>query len=169
MTTATGQISFWILAIIAVGSAAGVVLRRNPIHSALFLVVHLATLAAFFLKMRAEFLATVQIIVYAGAIAVLFVFAIMVLIPGREETGPDPLRAQRLLAVPVAGLLLVLLAVMLRSTLFAGAGPAQPVPGGVAIIGRALFTDYLFPFEVTSVLLLVALVGVIALAKRRLA
>lgn len=164
-----GQITFWILAVMAVASAAGVVLRRNPIHSALFLVVHLATLAAFFLKMRAEFLATAQIIVYAGAIAVLFVFAIMVLIPGREETGPDPLRSQRLLAVPVAGLLLVLLAVMLRSALFSGPGPAAPVAGGVASIGRALFTDYLFPFEVTSVLLLVALVGVMALAKRRVA
>jgi NADH-quinone oxidoreductase subunit J len=164
-----GQITFWILAVMAVASAAGVVLRRNPIHSALFLVVHLATLAAFFLKMRAEFLATAQIIVYAGAIAVLFVFAIMVLIPGRDETGPDPLRSQRLLAVPVAGLLLVLLAVMLRSTLFSGPGPAAPVAGGVASIGRALFTDYLFPFEVTSILLLVALVGVMALAKRRVA
>ena len=107
----------------AVGSALGVVLRRNPIHSALFLVAHLATLAALFLKMRAEFLAAAQVIVYAGAIAVLFVFAIMVLIPGKEETGPDPLRSQRLLAVPVAGLLLVLLAVMLRSTLFKGAAP----------------------------------------------
>lgn len=165
----TGQVTFWILAVVAVASAAGVVLRRNPIHSALFLVVHLATLAAFFLKMRAEFLATAQIIVYAGAIAVLFVFAIMVLIPGREETGPDPLRSQRLLAVPVAGLLLALLAVMLRSALFSGPGPAVTVPGGVVSIGRALFTDYLFPFEVTSVLLLVALVGVIALAKRRMA
>jgi NADH-quinone oxidoreductase subunit J len=165
----TGQVTFWILAVVAVASAAGVVLRRNPIHSALFLVVHLATLAAFFLKMRAEFLATAQIIVYAGAIAVLFVFAIMVLIPGREETGPDPLRSQRLLAVPVAGLLLVLLAVMLRSALFKGPAPETAVAGGVAAIGRALFTDYLFPFEVTSVLLLVALVGVIALAKRRLA
>jgi NADH-quinone oxidoreductase subunit J len=164
-----GQITFWILAVMAVASAAGVVLRRNPIHSALFLVVHLATLAAFFLKMRAEFLATAQIIVYAGAIAVLFVFAIMVLIPGRDETGPDPLRSQRLLAVPVAGLLLVLLAVMLRSALFSGPGPAAPVAGGVASIGRALFTDYLFPFEVTSILLLVALVGVMALAKRRVA
>ena len=164
-----GQITFWILAVMAVASAAGVVLRRNPIHSALFLVVHLATLAAFFLKMRAEFLATAQVIVYAGAIAVLFVFAIMVLIQGREETGPDPLRSQRLLAVPVAGLLLVLLAVMLRSALFSGPEPAVPVPGGVASIGRALFTDYLFPFEVTSVLLLVALVGVMALAKRRVA
>ena len=162
-----GQITFWILAVMAVGSAVGVVLRRNPIHSALFLVVHLATLAAFFLKMRAEFLATAQVIVYAGAIAVLFVFAIMVLIPGREESGPDPLRSQRLLAVPVAGLLLVLLAVMLRSALFSGSAPGTAVPGGVDAIGRALFTDYLFPFEVTSVLLLVALVGVIALAKRR--
>lgn len=164
-----GQLTFWILGVTAVVSAAGVVLKRNPIHSALFLVVHLATLAAFFLKMRAEFLATAQVIVYAGAIAILFVFAIMVLIPGREETGPDPLRSQRLLAVPVAGLLLVLLAVMLRSALFASPGPAAPVPGGVATIGRVLFTDYLFPFEVTSVLLLVALVGVMALAKRRVA
>jgi len=145
------------------------VLRRNPIHSALFLVAHLATLAALFLKMRAEFLAAAQVIVYAGAIAVLFVFAIMVLIPGKEETGPDALRSQRLLAVPVAGLLLVLLAVVLRSTLFKGEAPATAVPGGVAAIGRALFTDYLFPFEVTSVLLLVALVGVMALAKRRTA
>jgi len=164
-----GQLAFWILAVMAVASAAGVVLRRNPIHSALFLVVHLATLAAFFLKMRAEFLAAAQVIVYAGAIAVLFVFAIMVLIPGREETGPDPLRTVRLLAVPVAGLLLVLLAMMLRSALFTGPAPAAAVPGGVAAIGRALFTDYLFPFEITSVLLLVALVGVMALAKRRVA
>ena len=164
-----GLLTFWILALMAVASAAGVVLKRNPIHSALFLVVHLATLAAFFLKMRAEFLATAQVIVYAGAIAILFVFAIMVLIPGREETGVDGLRAQRLLAVPVAGLLLVLLAVMLRSALFAGPEPATSVPGGVASIGRVLFTDYLFPFEVTSVLLLVALVGVMALAKRRVA
>ena len=164
-----GLLTFWVLAAMVVASAAGVVLKRNPIHSALFLVAHLATLAALFLKMRAEFLATAQVIVYAGAIAILFVFAIMVLIPGREETGPDPLRPQRLLAVPVAGLLLVLLAVMLRSTLFAGPEPGAPVAGGVATIGRALFTDYLFPFEVTSVLLLVALVGVMALAKRRVA
>src|SRR5499426_1452952 len=162
-------VAFVILAVLVVGSAVGLIVRRNPIHGALFLVLNLASVAGLYLTMRAEFLATAQVIVYAGAIAVLFVFAIMVLIPGREETGPDTLRSQRLLAVPVAGLLLVLLAVMLRSTLFAGAGPAQAVPGGVANIGRALFTDYLFPFEVTSVLLLVALVGVIALAKRRLA
>jgi NADH-quinone oxidoreductase subunit J len=162
-------VTFWILAVLAVGSAIGLVLRRNPIHSALFLVVHLATLGAFFLQMRAEFLAAAQVIVYAGAIAVLFVFAIMVLIPGKEETGPDPLRAQRWLAVPVGGLLLVVLAVMLSSGLFRGAPAPGTVPGGVAAIGRQLFTDYLYPFEVTSVLLLAALVGVIALTKRRTA
>jgi NADH-quinone oxidoreductase subunit J len=162
-------VTFWILAVLAVGSAVGLVIRRNPIHGALFLVVHLATLGAFFLQMRAEFLAAAQVIVYAGAIAVLFVFAIMVLIPGKEETGPDPLRAQRWLAVPVGGLLLVVLAVMLRSGLFRGAPAPGTVPGGVAAIGRELFTDYLYPFEVTSVLLLAALVGVIALTKRRTA
>jgi NADH-quinone oxidoreductase subunit J len=104
--------------------------------------------------------------VYAGAIAVLFVFAIMVLIPGKEETGPDPLRGQRWLAVPVVALFFVLLALVLGSaTLGGGAKPA--VPGGAEAVGRVLFTDYLFPFEVTSVLLLAAIVGVMALTKRR--
>ena len=161
--------AFVILAVLVVGSAAGLILKRNPIHGALFLVLNLASVAGLYLTLRAEFLATAQVIVYAGAIAVLFVFAIMVLIPGKEETGPDPLRAQRWLAVPVGGLLLVVLAVMLRSGLFRGAPPPGPVPGGVAAIGRELFTDYLYPFEVTSVLLLAALVGVIALTKRRTA
>ncbi|HXI22121.1 MAG TPA: NADH-quinone oxidoreductase subunit J, partial [Gemmatimonadales bacterium] len=83
-------VTFWLLAVVSVGSAAGLLLRRNPIHGALFLVINLGTVAALFLTLRAEFLAAVQVIVYAGAIAVLFVFAIMVLIPGKEETGPDP-------------------------------------------------------------------------------
>src|SRR5262249_57084427 len=137
LVTTAGQIAFWILAVLAVASAAGVVLRRNPIHSALFLVVHLATLAAFFLKMRAEFLATAQVIVYAGAIAVLFVFAIMVLIPGREETGPDTLRSQRLLAVPVAGGLLLPLPRRVGPPRLPRAGPAPAAPGGAGPTGRA--------------------------------
>src|SRR4029077_11323785 len=95
--TGVSLFTFAVLAVLAIGSAAGLLLRRNPIHGALFLVVNLATVAALFLTLRAEFLAAVQVIVYAGAIAVLFVFAIMVLIPGKEETGPDPLRGQRLL------------------------------------------------------------------------
>jgi NADH-quinone oxidoreductase subunit J len=158
--------TFAVLALLAVGSAAGLLIRRNPIHGALFLAVNLATVAALFLTMRAEFLAAVQVIVYAGAIAVLFVFAIMVLIPGKEETGPDPLRGQRLLSVPIVGVFLVLVALVLRSLTLGG--PAKPaVAGGTEAVGRMLFTDYLFPFEVTSLLLLTAIVGVMALTKRR--
>ena len=160
-------VAFGILAVLVVGSAAGVLLKRNPIHAALFLVTNLGSVAGLFLMLGAEFLAAAQVIVYAGAIAVLFVFAIMVLIPGKEETGPDPLRRQRLMAVPLVGLFGVLVVLVLRST--AGRGPSgdTAVPGGVTALGRLLFTDYLFPFEVTSLLLLAAIVGVIALAKRR--
>ena len=158
--------TFAVLALLAVGSAAGMLLRKNPIHGALFLAINLSSVAALFLTMRAEFLAAVQIIVYAGAIAVLFVFAIMVLIPGKEETGPDPLRRQRWLAVPVAAVFLILVGLVLRSAMLGGA-PRPPLPGGTEAVGRVLFTDYLFPFEVTSVLLLAAIVGVMALTKRR--
>src|SRR5262249_4706157 len=108
-------VAFAILAVLVVGSAAGLILKRNPIHSALFLVLNLASVAGLYLTLRAEFLATAQVIVYAGAIAVLFVFAIMVLIPGKDETGPDPLRAQRLTAVALVGVFLVLSALVLRS------------------------------------------------------
>ena len=161
------MVAFVILAVLVMGSAAGLLLRRNPIHGALFLVVNLGSVAGLFLTLRAEFLAAAQVIVYAGAIAVLFVFAIMVLIPGKEETGPDPLRGQRWMAVPLVGVFLVLVALALRSAVLRGSGPDVAVPGGVQALGRLLFTDYLFPFEVTSVLLLVAIVGVIALAKRK--
>ena len=160
-------IAFWILAALVVGSAVGLVVRRNPIHGALFLVVNLGGVAALYLMMHAEFLAAAQVIVYAGAIAVLFVFAIMVLIPGKEETGPDPLRAQRWLAVPLGGFLALEIALVLRSTVFITPRSPATVPGGVEAVGRLLFTDYLFPFEVTSFLLLAALIGVMALTKRK--
>ena len=140
-------------------------LKRNPIHGALFLVVNLGGIAALYLTLGAEFLAAAQVIIYAGAIMVLFIFAIMLLIPGKAETGPDPLRPQRLMALPFAGLLgLVVVAVVPQAGSLA---PGPAAPGGVTAIGRLLFTDYLFPFEVTSVLLLAALIGALALAKRR--
>ena len=158
---------FTIVALVAVGSALGLVLRRNPIHGALFLVVNLGSVAVFYLMLGAEFLAAAQVIVYAGAIMVLFVFAIMVLIPGKEETGPDPRRRLRLWALPAGGLLF--LQVLAWVLLSRGATPAArpSAPGGVEAIGRLLFTDYLFPFELTSVLLLAAMVGVLLLARRR--
>jgi hypothetical protein len=82
-----GPVAFSVIAALAIGSALGLILKRNAIHGALFLVVNLACVAVCYLVLRAEFLAAAQVIVYAGAIMVLFVFAIMVLIPGKEETG----------------------------------------------------------------------------------
>ena len=157
-------LAFVIVAGIAVGSALGLVLRRNPIHGALFLVVNLGAVAALYLTLGAQFLAAAQVVVYAGAIMVLFVFAIMVLIPGKEETGPDPRRRYRLLAVPVGAVLLAELTLIALRSKAAPRGPGGP--GGVEAIGRLLFTDYLFPFELTSLLLLAAMVGVMLLAKR---
>ena len=158
---------FAVLALMAVGSALGLVLKKNAIHGALFLVVNLGTVAALYLTLGAEFLAAAQVIVYAGAIMVLFVFAIMVLIPGKDETGPDPRRPYRLLALPIGIGLLVELAVIVTSRKGGDTGPVPAAPGGVEAIGRLLFTDYLFPFELTSVLLLAAMVGVLLLARRR--
>ncbi|MBI4587866.1 MAG: NADH-quinone oxidoreductase subunit J [Candidatus Rokubacteria bacterium] len=164
---------FFVVAVVAVASALALVLRRNPIHGALFLVVNLGCVAVLYLLLSAEFLALAQVIIYAGAIMVLFVFAIMVLIPGKEETGPDPLRPQRLLALPLGAVLLLEIALILKSSVFQAAQPVAPPPalpagaGGIETVGRLLLRDYLFPFEVTSVLLLAALVGVLALAKRK--
>ena len=161
-----GTVAFVLIAGVAVGSALGLVIKRNPIHGALFLVVNLGTVAVLYLTLGAQFLAVAQIAVYAGAIMVLFLFAIFVLIPGKEETGPDPRRAYRLLALPVGAALLALLAVVVAAG--ARGGTAAPAaPDGVEAIARLLFTDYLFPFEVTSVLLLAAMVGVLLLARRR--
>ena len=158
--------AFFIVATLAIGSALGLILRKNAIHGALFLVVNLGAIAALYLMLGAEFLAAAQVIVYAGAIMVLFVFAIMVLIPGKEESGPDPRRGARLLAVPVGALLCLLLVFVVAGRWSGSRGPSAP-SGSVAAVGRLLFTSYLFPFELTSVLLLAAMVGVLLLARRR--
>ncbi|HEX6212309.1 MAG TPA: NADH-quinone oxidoreductase subunit J [Methylomirabilota bacterium] len=158
---------FVVVALLAVGSALGLVLRKNAIHGALFLVVNLGSIAVFYLMLGAEFLAAAQIIIYAGAIMVLFVFAIMVLIPGKEETGPDPRRILRLWALPVGGVLFALLGAWMLIPRAATPAGDTAEPGGIETIGRLLFTDYLFPFEVTSVLLLAAMVGVLLLTRRR--
>src|SRR5215471_18004883 len=159
------HVAFFAIAAIAVASALGLVMRPNAIHGALFLVVNLVSVAALSLKLGAEFLAAAQVIVYAGAIMVLFVFAIMVLIPGKEETGEDPRRPYRLVGVLVGAALLLELVIIVGRQLPTAGGP--PVAGSADTIGRVLFTQYLFPFELTSVLLLAAMVGVLLLARRR--
>jgi len=156
---------FGLVAVLAIGTALGLVIRPNPLHGALFLVGNLFCVAVLFLLLRAEFLALAQVIVYAGAIMVLFIFAIMLLIPGRAETGPDPLARARRLALPFAAALGIMMVLVVARM---APGPSTAAaPGGVAAVGRLLFTDYLFPFEVTSLLLLAALVGALSLAKRR--
>jgi NADH-quinone oxidoreductase subunit J len=162
-----GAVPFYLVAAIAVGSALGLVIKKNPIHGALFLVVNLASVAVLYQSLGAEFLAWAQVIVYAGAIMVLFVFAIMVLIPGKEETGPDPRRRTRLFAMPLGAVLFLLL----LGFLITGAAPPAPAGGAATAIGlerlaTILFTDYLLPFELTSILLLAAMVGVLLLARR---
>jgi NADH-quinone oxidoreductase subunit J len=163
---------FAVCAVIVLAGALGVVLSRNPVHSALSLVGTLFGVAILFIVQNANFLAAVQVIVYAGAIVVLFLFVIMLLgVDRTDDLDTDPLVAQRPLAL-IAGLALGagLVAVLVTSTVTgvrsSGAAIKADVPD-VDQIGRLLFTSYLFPFEVTSVLLVIAVVGAVLLSRAR--
>jgi NADH-quinone oxidoreductase subunit J len=167
-------VGFWILAVVSVASALMVVMNRNPVRCALYLVVNFVCLAICYLIMDAQLLAALQVLVYAGAIMVLFLFVVMLLNLGGEQVLHDPLLAQRPLGVLFgAGLLAFLGSALARATTIpAGMPPAQELPAGpqtdpVFHIGQLLFTRYVYPFEVTSLLLLVGIIGTILLAKRR--
>lgn len=160
-------ILFFALALVAVASALGMLLSKNAVYSALFLILNFATVAVFYLLLDAPFIAMSQVTVYAGAIMVLFLFVIMLL--GAEQLGGQPVSQwQR----PVAVLLGVVLLVEAVYLLFYRAGALPPVGsaeasfGGPQLVGTVLFNQYLLPFEVTSILLLVAIVGAIVLSKR---
>jgi NADH-quinone oxidoreductase subunit J len=155
---------FLVLAAIAVAGAVSLILQRHPIHSALSLVVVMVSLAGLYLLLDAEFVAAVQIIVYAGAIMVLFVFVIMLLNAGVEERT-NVSRVAQYAGIPLAALLLVGLAY----TVARAAAPivAQPTPeNATRQLSMLLFRDLAFPFELTSVLILIAMVGALVLAKR---
>jgi NADH-quinone oxidoreductase subunit J len=156
---------FIVLAIVAVASGLGMLISRNAVYSALFLVLNFATVAVFFLTLNAPFLAIAQISVYTGAIMVLFLFVIMLL--GAERTGAaQAIRWQLPLAVTLAVVLLLEAGYLLISQ--RGITPVvtsqlPPNFGSPAEVGTTLFSRYLVPFEITSVLLLVAMVGAIML------
>ena len=162
---------FIVGSLVAVGSAALVVSRKNPVHSVLSLIVCLLSLALLFLLLGAQFIAVLQVIVYAGAIVVLFVFVLMLLNLKREVVTLHTSVAQKVGAV-------VLVVVLLVQTLFVvvvgvgwlGKGAWITSSGinfgTVQSVGRELFTHYLFQFEVASVLLLAAIVGAIAITKK---
>jgi NADH-quinone oxidoreductase subunit J len=163
---------FAVFAVTALAGSLGVVLARKPVHAALFLVLTLFCVAVFFVMQEAHFLAAVQVIVYAGAVVVLFLFVIMLLgVDEREDLLEEPLRGQRPAAV-VVGVALIAGLLLLAQTLeptgaFSVRGEA--LGGGepnVERIAVSLFTDFLWPFEITSVLLVIAVVGAVVLARR---
>ncbi len=166
------NVVFWVFAPISIASAALVLTRRNAVHAALFLVVNLFTIAVMFLLLDAPFLFAVQIIVYAGAIMVLFLFVIMLLGVDGDERGRDRLLGQRAMAV-VLGVGFVL---EITFAVRAGIGFSTRAPAGFDLVNaggntqalaKSLFTSYFFPFEVTSVLLIVAAIAAMVLAQRK--
>jgi NADH-quinone oxidoreductase subunit J len=163
-------ILFYVLAVAAVGTAAGLLLSRNSVYAALFLVLNFATVAIFYLLLGAPFIALVQVTVYAGAIMVLFLFVIMLL--GAEKLPKaQVLPWQGPLAIGLAAVLLVeagfVLFQRLHSTaILAAPGAELNTTATLQTLGMALFSQYLLPFEVTSILLLVAMVGAIVLTKQ---
>lgn len=161
-------ILFGILAAVTVVCGIAMILVDNPVRSALYLVLVLFSVALLFLSLHAVFIAAVQVIVYAGAIMVLFIFVIMLLNLGTPERIVDRLRPQQPLAV-VAGLAVVAVLATIVATVPAHAQTLSMGLVGPYEIGMKLFTaDWLFPFEVVSILLLVAAVGAVMLAKKRI-
>jgi NADH-quinone oxidoreductase subunit J len=167
------MIVFLPFAFIAVVTGIGVIFSRNAVYSALLLVANFFCLAVFYVLLNAQFLAAVQITVYAGAIMVLFVFVIMLLSPTGEQRVLGRARWQGLLAIPLAAVFIgqVVIAIVAGS-MSTNTGPytlerMNELGGSVQAVGSVLFTDYLLPFEVTSLLLVVALVGAVVLGKRR--
>ena len=159
---------FWIVAPLSVAAAVLMLLQRNAVYSALYLILVQFGLAALFAVLGAHFLAAAQVIVYAGAIMVLFLFVIMFLGVDRREALVETLRGQRALAIGLGVLLAAEVVTAVRLGIgLSGAPPPAPAGDNVEAIGRTLFTRYVFPFEVTSILLIIAAVAAMVLARQR--
>ena len=162
---------FIVLGAVAVAAAVAVVLSKNAVHSALFLLLNFITLAVFYVVLNAQFLAVAQVTVYAGAIVVLFLFVIM-LIGG--EAGPLTAPGRPIVPISAAVLSLVFLVALvygiatgaLSGVQGAASEDALAQAGNVQALGQALYTGYLLPVQLVAVLLLVAMVGAVVLAKR---
>jgi len=163
------EMLFYADAIVAVMTAAMVILHRNPVVCALSLVLHLCSMAVFFLLLDASFLFAVQIILYAGAIMVLFLFVVMLLDPGGEGVAGRIGKVQLGATLAAAVLLLAGVARLLPGLAGAGAPEGAVLPPGfgqAGDLGRELFTDYLLPFEIASILLLVAMIGALYMGRK---
>jgi NADH-quinone oxidoreductase subunit J len=164
-TMITPQIAiFLVLAAVTVAGAISLIVQRHPIHSALSLIVVMVALAGLYLLQGAEFVAAVQIIVYAGAIMVLFIFVIMLLNAGEEERT-NVSRLARFVGVPLGIVFLLEVAYWIgRATAHLGTAPPEMV--STQDLSSLLFREYVFPFELTSFLILIALLGALVLARR---
>ena len=166
-------ITFVVCAAVVLTGALGVIMSRNPVHAALSLVLTLFGVAVLFIEQDAQFLAAVQVIVYAGAIVVLFLFVIMFLGVDREENvAAEPLKGQRPLAlvlVVIAATGIIFLAATSHWVTGAHAVAGSTTAGGHSntyLLGKSVFTTYLWAFEITAALLVVAVVGAVVLARR---
>lgn len=169
--TVPDALTFAVATVIVLVGALGVVLHRNPVHAALSLVLTLFGIAVLFVEEDAQFLAAMQVIVYAGAIVVLFLFVIMLLgVDGRERFAKDPFRGQRYVGLGLGILVLIEVLLLAGSHWPVGARGVTGPPGSafdnVNALGRAIFTTYLFPFEITSALLVIAVIAAVVLSRR---
>jgi NADH-quinone oxidoreductase subunit J len=169
------QVLFYVFAAVALAGSVLVVGQRNPIYSVLAIIISFFGLSGLYVLLEAPFVAVVQIIIYAGAIMVLFLFVVMLLNVPREDAAEWD-RAHpyyRPWALRVGAGLAVLMAVQLGWALSrtpgldAGVADGRPAVSSVAELGRVLFTDYMFAFEVTSILIVIAMVGAVVLARKR--
>jgi NADH-quinone oxidoreductase subunit J len=159
------QILFWILAVVSLFSALMVITSKNPVFSVIWLIITFFTISGHYILLNAQFLAIVNIIVYAGAIMVLFLFVIM-LMNLDKDTEPQKNRWLRLGGAVAGGSLLLVMVAALRST---EAQQTQLGSGDIGLIqnlGHVLFTEYVLPFELSSILFLTAMVGAVVIGKR---
>ena len=161
--------AFYILAALILGFGVLVITAKNTVHSVLFLVADFLCVAALYVTLRAPFLAVIQVMVYAGGIVVLYLFVVMLVNLKRPpEAHSDPRRLGRLGVLMAAAVLAEAAAIFLVGWAKPAAVEGTLSPLNVEQVGRALYTDYLIPFELASFLLLVAMIGAIILAKREL-
>jgi NADH-quinone oxidoreductase subunit J len=161
------MVLFFILAIVAVAAGVGVIAQRSAVRSALFLLVNFCCLAGLYLLLNAQFVALVQVIIYAGAVVVLFLFILMLLGIEQAEESPDLRRYQWIAGLLLGALFLagIIWALVPAATDWAGA----LVPtDNMREIGAAMLTEFAIPFELASIVLLVAIIGAVVLAKKRL-
>jgi NADH-quinone oxidoreductase subunit J len=161
------QILFWFLTVLALGSAIAVVSSKNPVHSVLFLIMTFFAISGHYILLNAQFLAIVNIIVYAGAIMVLFLFVIM-LMNLNADTEPQKNKWMKMAAFIAAGSFLLVMVAALKQT-DVNWQLVQMKEGNIGLIhnlGKVLFTDYVLPFEISSVLFLSAMVGAVVIGKK---